>query len=120
MRATITIFDALGASDVSEELVLDRHWRNARTLASHNPRGHKARILGDWLINGKDRVPDLATRGRRRHAHIGAFAGWNTPVLSASSSARMTWTTALISARWVNAWGKFPRWRPVRGSISSA
>jgi alkylation response protein AidB-like acyl-CoA dehydrogenase len=64
LRATTTIFDALGASAVSEELALDRHWRNARTLASHNPRVYKARILGDWLINGKDPVPDLAARGR--------------------------------------------------------
>jgi alkylation response protein AidB-like acyl-CoA dehydrogenase len=64
LRATTTIFDALGASAVSEELGLDRHWRNARTLASHNPRVYKARILGDWLINGKDPVPDLAAKGR--------------------------------------------------------
>jgi alkylation response protein AidB-like acyl-CoA dehydrogenase len=64
LRATTNVFDALGASGVSEELALDRHWRNARTLASHNPRVYKARILGDWLINGKDPVPDLATRGR--------------------------------------------------------
>ena len=28
--------------------------------------------------------------------------------------------TALMRARWVNAWGKLPRWRPERGSISSA
>ncbi|MCV7424058.1 acyl-CoA dehydrogenase family protein [Mycobacterium yunnanensis] len=64
LQATTTIFDALGASGVSETLGLDRHWRNARTLASHNPRVYKARILGDWLINGKDPVPDLAARGR--------------------------------------------------------
>lgn len=64
LRATTNIFDALGASGVSEPLALDRHWRNARTLASHNPRVYKARILGDWLINGKDPVPDLVARGR--------------------------------------------------------
>jgi alkylation response protein AidB-like acyl-CoA dehydrogenase len=64
LHATTTVFDALGASGVSETLALDRHWRNARTLASHNPRVYKARILGDWLINGKDPVPDLAARGR--------------------------------------------------------
>lgn len=64
LRATTTIFDALGASGVSEDLGLDRHWRNARTLASHNPRVYKARILGDWLINGKDPVPDLISKGR--------------------------------------------------------
>ncbi|BBY76458.1 acyl-CoA dehydrogenase [Mycolicibacterium parafortuitum] len=64
LRATTNIFDALGASGVSEDIALDRHWRNARTLASHNPRVYKARILGDWLINAKDPVPDLAARGR--------------------------------------------------------
>ncbi|HJT92150.1 MAG TPA: acyl-CoA dehydrogenase [Mycobacterium sp.] len=64
LRATTTIFDALGASGVSEDLGLDRHWRNARTLASHNPRVYKARILGDWFINGKDPVPSLKALGR--------------------------------------------------------
>jgi alkylation response protein AidB-like acyl-CoA dehydrogenase len=64
LQATTTVFDALGASGVSEELALDRHWRNARTLASHNPRVYKARVLGDWLINGTDPVPDLAAKGR--------------------------------------------------------
>ena len=39
---------------------------------------------------------------------------------STLSSARITCITALISARWVNACGKLPRWRPVRVSISSA
>jgi alkylation response protein AidB-like acyl-CoA dehydrogenase len=64
LQATTAVFDALGASGVSEELLLDRHWRNARTLASHNPRVYKARILGDWLINGKDPLPNLARLGR--------------------------------------------------------
>jgi alkylation response protein AidB-like acyl-CoA dehydrogenase len=64
LAATTTVFDALGASGVSETLLLDRHWRNARTLASHNPRVYKARILGDWLVNGADPVPDLTALGR--------------------------------------------------------
>lgn len=64
LSATTKIFDALGASGVSEQLALDRHWRNARTLASHNPRVYKARILGDWLINHADPVADLASLGR--------------------------------------------------------
>jgi alkylation response protein AidB-like acyl-CoA dehydrogenase len=69
LDATTTVFDALGASGVSEGLLLDRHWRNARTLASHNPRVYKARILGDWLINGKDPLPDLAKLGRGRQGN---------------------------------------------------
>ncbi|MCV7287046.1 acyl-CoA dehydrogenase family protein [Mycolicibacterium wolinskyi] len=64
LRTTTRVFDALGASGVSEELALDRHWRNARTLASHNPVVYKARILGEWFVNGKDPVSDLASRGR--------------------------------------------------------
>jgi hypothetical protein len=36
------------------------------------------------------------------------------------SSALITRMTALTSARWEKACGKFPRWPPVRGSISSA
>jgi alkylation response protein AidB-like acyl-CoA dehydrogenase len=52
LAATTLLFDALGASalDVSEQL--DRHWRNARTICSHNPRVHKERIVGDWYLNG--------------------------------------------------------------------
>ncbi|SBS79419.1 Acyl-CoA dehydrogenase [uncultured Mycobacterium sp.] len=64
LSATTKVFDALGASGVSARRGLDRHWKNARTLASHNPRVYKARILGDWLINRIDPVADLASLGR--------------------------------------------------------
>jgi alkylation response protein AidB-like acyl-CoA dehydrogenase len=64
LRATTRVFDALGASGVSEELALDRHWRNARTLASHNPRVYKARILGDWFVNGTEPLSNIAALGR--------------------------------------------------------
>jgi hypothetical protein len=30
----------------------DRYWRNARTLASHNPRICKDPIVGDYAVNG--------------------------------------------------------------------
>jgi alkylation response protein AidB-like acyl-CoA dehydrogenase len=53
-RATTTLFNALGASDVREGKSLDRHWRNARTVSSHNPVIYKARIVGDWAINGTE------------------------------------------------------------------
>ena len=46
------LFDVGGASATSREANLDRHWRNARTLGSHNPAAYKARALGDLLING--------------------------------------------------------------------
>ncbi|MFF7709583.1 acyl-CoA dehydrogenase family protein [Pseudomonas sp. NPDC007930] len=46
------LFDALGASATLQPNALDRFWRNARTLASHNPRVYKARIVGDYAVNG--------------------------------------------------------------------
>jgi alkylation response protein AidB-like acyl-CoA dehydrogenase len=51
-RATSDVFDALGASGVSTSKNLDRHWRNARTAASHNPWVFKARIVGDHSVTG--------------------------------------------------------------------
>jgi len=37
---------------VSTAKGLDRHWRNAQTVATHNPAAFKARQLGDHLVNG--------------------------------------------------------------------
>ena len=53
LDAVELIFDALGASATSSALGLDRHWRNARTLVSHNPRVYKERIVGDYVVNGQ-------------------------------------------------------------------
>jgi alkylation response protein AidB-like acyl-CoA dehydrogenase len=55
-RAASALFDAGGASATSRELDLDRHWRNARTIANHNAAMYKARAIGDLLING-ERLP---------------------------------------------------------------
>jgi alkylation response protein AidB-like acyl-CoA dehydrogenase len=55
-RSAQLLFDAGGASATGRDRNLDRHWRNARTLASHNPAMYKARALGDLRING-ERLP---------------------------------------------------------------
>ncbi|WP_017347244.1 acyl-CoA dehydrogenase family protein [Pantoea sp. A4] len=52
LNASTTLFDALGASATLKPLGLDRFWRNARTLSSHNPRIYKDRIVGDFAVNG--------------------------------------------------------------------
>lgn len=52
LRAATELFEVGGASAVGAALALDRHWRNARTVASHNPARYKARIIGDHLVNG--------------------------------------------------------------------
>ncbi|WCM88635.1 acyl-CoA dehydrogenase family protein [Acidovorax sp. NCPPB 3576] len=54
LRAASQFFNGLGASAASSAQSLDRHWRNARTVASHNPVIYKARIVGDWHINGTE------------------------------------------------------------------
>jgi alkylation response protein AidB-like acyl-CoA dehydrogenase len=46
------IFDTGGASATSDKLNFSRHWRNARTVASHNPLAYKARATGDFAVNG--------------------------------------------------------------------
>lgn len=55
-RAATALFDAGGASATSRDENLDRHWRNARTLGSHNAAMYKARAIGDLLIND-ERLP---------------------------------------------------------------
>lgn len=52
LGATTDLFNALGASGASVSKSLDRHWRNARTITSHNPRIYKDRIVGDFAVNG--------------------------------------------------------------------
>lgn len=57
LRAASRVFDAGGASSVRSASHLDRHWRNLRTLFSHNPTVYKARVLGDIAVNGAG-LPD--------------------------------------------------------------
>ncbi len=51
VRAATRLFDVGGASAVRQSADLDRHWRNIRTVASHNPTVYKARAIGNHLIN---------------------------------------------------------------------
>lgn len=58
LPAATNLFNALSASAVREDSSLDRHWRNARVILSHNPLIYRSRVLGDHAINGTG--PDLA------------------------------------------------------------
>jgi alkylation response protein AidB-like acyl-CoA dehydrogenase len=51
LQSATQLFDVGGATALGETLRLDRHWRNARTLASHNPVIYKARVVGDNALN---------------------------------------------------------------------
>lgn len=52
IRGGSQLFDVAGASATRRAKNLDRHWRNARTLASHNPAALKARAIGDYELHG--------------------------------------------------------------------
>lgn len=53
LRAATKLFDVGGASATRKSAFLDRHWRNIRTLVSHNPAVYKARAIGDFVVNNK-------------------------------------------------------------------
>jgi alkylation response protein AidB-like acyl-CoA dehydrogenase len=52
LAAASNVFELGGGSATSRQLNLDRHWRNIRTVLNHNPLLHKARVVGDFYING--------------------------------------------------------------------
>jgi alkylation response protein AidB-like acyl-CoA dehydrogenase len=52
IRSGSLLFDVGGASATKKATNFDRHWRNARTLASHNPNTFKARSIGQYEISG--------------------------------------------------------------------
>jgi alkylation response protein AidB-like acyl-CoA dehydrogenase len=52
LDAATKLFDLGGGSTTRRSNQLDRHWRNIRTLASHNPRALKAKVIGDYEISG--------------------------------------------------------------------
>jgi alkylation response protein AidB-like acyl-CoA dehydrogenase len=58
LAGTARIFDLGGASATKRERNLDRHWRNVRTLSTHNPLLHKAQALGDNALNGTPLPPN--------------------------------------------------------------
>lgn len=54
LAAASKLFDVTGASSTRLKYDLDRHWRNIRTLCSHNPASFKAYAVGHLLVNEQD------------------------------------------------------------------
>jgi len=53
LRATTELFEVGGASATDRGRALDRHWRNARVVASHNPVAFKQRLVGERALHGR-------------------------------------------------------------------
>lgn len=51
-RSATQLFDVGGSSATRRSANLDRHWRNIRTLCSHNPALYKARAIGEHRVHG--------------------------------------------------------------------
>ena len=52
LGAVSRVFEVGGASATSQHRRLDRLWRNARTIGSHNPALLRRRAVGDHYLNG--------------------------------------------------------------------
>lgn len=48
---TTKLFNSLGASASTTTKQLDRFWRNARVVSSHNPLIYKEKVVGAWIVN---------------------------------------------------------------------
>lgn len=53
LAATTRLFEVGGASAVARAAGLDRHWRNVRTIASHNPVLQRVRAIGRYELVGE-------------------------------------------------------------------
>lgn len=54
LKAADWLFEVGGASTTARKHNLDRHWRNARTVANHNPRHWKAAVVGAFHLKGTE------------------------------------------------------------------
>jgi alkylation response protein AidB-like acyl-CoA dehydrogenase len=54
LRAAELLFDIGGGSATDRTLGFDRHWRNARTVANHNPRDWKLAVVGGYHLAGEE------------------------------------------------------------------
>jgi len=56
LRSASELFEVGGASAADRTRALDRHWRNARVVASHNPAAYKERLVGEYALHGRGPV----------------------------------------------------------------
>ncbi|WBT10141.1 acyl-CoA dehydrogenase family protein [Corynebacterium sp. SCR221107] len=56
LEAATHAFEVGGASATLKSTALDRHWRNARVLANHNPLIYRARLIGEDVLGGGHRA----------------------------------------------------------------
>lgn len=65
---TAKLFNSLSASASTTAKQLDRFWRNARVVSSHNPLIYKEKVIGDWEVNQTE-LPYVWQIGASPEAH---------------------------------------------------
>jgi len=70
LSLTTAVFDVGGSSSVAQSRVLDRHWRNARTVGVHNPIAARERAVGHQVLFGE--LPDFHAEHDARKAEADA------------------------------------------------
>lgn len=84
LDAVTELFEVGGASAVSRGIALDRHWRNVRTVHSHNPAIQRRRAIGEYELNGarprwKPVAPETAATDAAAEPPTSAEAGEARP-----------------------------------------
>lgn len=79
------LFEVGGASAVGRGFALDRHWRNARTVASHNPAVQRKRALGQFELDGT--LPEWRAPGKAADAETEPVAKATSEATSEEASA---------------------------------
>lgn len=82
LQASTLMFEVGGASATQEGRRLDRHWRNARVIASHNPAIARERLLGDHVLNGVSPRQDWAGRWAKAREEAAASAAEPAPQIA--------------------------------------
>lgn len=93
LAAATQLFEVGGASATSEARGLDRHWRNARVVASHNPLAYRAREIGQQRLTGDAQISTV---------HVGAATPADPPEHSPAGPP----TSPPVSAQTTTAHGK--------------
>ena len=113
-KTRIVVLDQWARSPTGQDC-----WIKGRVGGRCPPRPPQHSRRGQPNPRSHARTERCSIRQSTERCLVSSRSSGSSPI-SRPCSARITCITALIRARWVNACGKFPRWRPERASISSA
>src|SRR5699024_9783555 len=115
VRVASELFLTGGASNTAVKKGLDRHWRNAQTVSTHNPIVFRARNIGRYYVNctlpeGRNAIGDPKTGSSDEDSAEGSSATNQDRVATRRTPSARCLTTAQISPkRPRRVWGGEPK-----------